>query len=145
MGHLPVQANHPENNAFDGSRHAANALLAELCALCGQEAASPPVLELQFGVIVTRTAVDAAGEACLTITARLPAPDHDGYAPQGANTRFGDLDCMWHGDEGCHMAVRRVALARLGDERSVMDAILETADMAQAWHASMALDQPPAC
>jgi hypothetical protein len=140
-----VQANHPENNEFDGSRHAANALLAELCALCGQQAASPPVLELQIGVIVTRTAVDAAGEGCLTITARLPASDQEGYAPQGEHTRFGDLDCMWHGDEGCHMAVRRVALVRLGDERSVMDAILETADMAQAWHASMALDPPPSC
>lgn len=131
---------------FDGSSQAANALLAELCALCGQDAASPPVLELQFGVIMTRTAVDAAAAGdWLTISARLPALGQDGYTPQGDKSRFDDLDCMWHADEGCHIAVRRVALARLGNERSVMDAILETADMAQAWHASMALDQPPAC
>ncbi|MGW8393197.1 hypothetical protein [Pseudoduganella sp. HUAS MS19] len=146
MGHLPVQADHPENKEFDGSSRAANALLAELCELCGQDAASPPVLELQFGLVLTRTAVDAAsGGGCLTISARLPALGQDGYAPQAGDSRFDGLDCMWHADEGCHIAMRRIALARLGDERSVMDAILETADMAQAWHASMALDRPPAC
>lgn len=146
MGHLPVQSERPENKEFDGSSQAANALLAELCALCGQDAASPPVLELQFGVVVTRTAVDAdPGGACLTISARLPAMGEDGYAPLGENARFDGLDCMWHADEGCHIAMRRVALVLLGDERGVMDAILETADMAQAWHASLALDQPPAC
>lgn len=141
-----MQADHPENEEFDGSSRAANALLAELCALCGQEAASPPVLELQFGVVATRTAVDAtAGEAWLTISARLPVQRQDRYLPQGSDARFDGLECMWHADEGCHVAVRRIALARLGDERSVMDAILETADMAQAWHASMALDRPAAC
>lgn len=141
-----MQAEHPESSEFDGSGQAANALLAELCALCGQDAASPPVLELQFGQVVTRTAVDcAAGGAWLNISARLPELGQDGYAPQGRNARFDGLDCMWHADEGCHIAVRRIALARLGDERSVMDAILETADMAQAWHASLTLDQPPAC
>lgn len=85
------------------------------------------------------------GGAWLNISARLPELGQDGYAPQGRNARFDGLDCMWHADEGCHIAVRRIALARLGDERSVMDAILETADMAQAWHASLTLDQPPAC
>lgn len=146
MGHSPVHAEHPEDKEFDGSSRAANALLAELCALCGQDAASPPVLELRFGLVVTRTAVDSTGrEAWLNISARLPALGEDGYAPQGGNARFDGLDCMWHADEGCHIALRRIALARLGDERSVMNAILETADMAQAWHASMALDRPAAC
>jgi hypothetical protein len=135
-----VQAEPAANGELDGSSQAANALLAELCVLSGQDAASPPVLELQFGVIVTHTAVeDGPAGPRLSISARLPADREYGYAPP---TRSNDLDCMWHADEGCHIAVRRIALSRLGDERSVMDAILETADMAQAWHASMAPDQP---
>ncbi|WP_051293506.1 hypothetical protein [Pseudoduganella violaceinigra] len=144
-----MQAEESENRELDGSSHAAKALLAELCALSGQVAASPPVLELQFGAVLTHTAVeDGPGGPCLSISARLPAQRGEGYAApawQGEGIRFGGLDCMWHADEGCHIAVRRIALARLGDERSLMDAILETADMAQAWHGSMALDQPPAC
>lgn len=114
--------------------------------MSGQDAAAQPNLELQFGAIVTRTAVEespAGGQ--LTISARLPALSGPDYAWRGEGAQFGELDCLWHADAGCHIAVRRIALARLGDERSLMDAILETADMAQAWYASMALDRPATC
>lgn len=144
MGHAIVQDS--ASRKLDGSSRAARLLLAELCALSGQDAAARPVLELQFGAVVTRTAVeDSPGGARLTISARLPAQRGQDYAWRGEGAQFGELDCMWHADEGCHIAVRRIALARLGDERSLMDAILETADMARAWHASMALDRPAAC
>lgn len=144
MGHKIVQDS--SSRKLDGSGRAARLLLAELCALSGQDAAAQPVLELQFGAVVTHTAVeDSPGGARLNISARLPAQRGHDYAWQGEGAQFGELDCMWHADEGCHVAVRRIALAGLGDERSLMDAILETADMAQAWHASMALDRPAAC
>jgi len=144
MGHSIVQDS--ASRKLDGSSRAARRLLAELCALSGQDAAPQPILELQFGAVVTRTAVEESPSgARLTISARLPAQCGQDYAWRGEGVQFGELDCLWHADEGCHIAVRKIALAGLGSERSLMDAILETADMAQAWHASMALDRPAAC
>jgi len=126
---------------LDGSPAAATRLLAQLAALAGQPCAGTPVLELMVGDIVTCTSV--AGEAaCLTVTARLPACGQYGYLPAGAalqETLGQDgIECRWHADEGCYVAVRSVPLAALPDERSLMDAILETADAACAWHAQLA-------
>ncbi|WP_256081748.1 hypothetical protein [Massilia sp. YIM B04103] len=137
----------PASRPLDGSRQALLQLLAELCALAGQDAAAPPVLELQLGAVVTRATVGAGpGGDCLHISVRLPRSPPSAYAAQARHSIGGDgFDCMWHADEGCHIVVRRMALAAFRDERSVMDAMLDTADLAQAWQAGMLLDQPAAC
>ncbi|QGZ42125.1 hypothetical protein IP92_05480 [Pseudoduganella flava] len=122
---------------LDGSAAAAVRALARLAALAGQPHAQTPVLELQVGDIVTRTCVDsqagAAGGAQLTVCAQLPPglpADGTVQAPYG-------IEGMWHADEGCHVALRRIPLAGLRSERALMDAVLETADAAQAWQAAL--------
>ena len=127
-----------EGAALDGSAAAAARLLAELAALAGQQCAGTPVLELMVGEIVTFASVASDG-ACLVVTARLPACGQAGYLPAAAafSERLGHdgIECRWHADEGCYVAVRSVPLKALPDERSLMDAILDTADAARAWHA----------
>jgi hypothetical protein len=127
--------------ALDGSAGAATRLLADLAALAGQHCAGTPVLELMVGDIVAFTSV-ASDAACLTVTARLPVDGHCGYLPAGAALRErlaqDGIECRWHADEGCYVAVRSVPLSALPDERSLMDAILDTVDAARAWHAQLA-------
>lgn len=121
--------------ALDGSAAAATRLLAQLAELSGQGCAGTPVLELLIGDIVTFTSV-ASEARCLIVTARLPACAHSGYMPASAalqeRLRTSHIECRWHADDGCYVALRSVPLAALPDERSLMDAILETADAASA-------------
>lgn len=127
--------------ALNGSPAAATRLLLDLAALAGQQSAGTPVLELMVGEIITFTSVSSE-TACLLVTARLPVAGKSGYLPAGAKLQEqlarNGIECRWHADEGCHVAVRSVPLAALPDERSLMDAILETADAARAWHAELA-------
>jgi hypothetical protein len=121
---------------LDGSVAAASRALERLAALAGQPHAGAPVLELQVGEIVTRACVDPAGDdgaAQLTVCAQLPPGvpvDSTVPAPQG-------IEGMWHADEGCHVALRRIPLASLRSERALLDAVLATADTAQAWQAAL--------
>jgi hypothetical protein len=43
------------------------------------------------------------------------------------------MEFLWDADDGRHIGLRLVPIASLPDERSVMDAIVETSDMAAAW------------
>ncbi|MBP0597326.1 hypothetical protein J8I26_04370 [Herbaspirillum sp. LeCh32-8] len=113
-------------------------LLLDLMRHCGQETATRPALELQLGEIVTRTSVEPAGaDLYLCVTATLPPAD----APAAAaallslpaaldKVAAGSCDFLWHADEGRYVLVRKVPLRLLTDERSVMDEILVTADLA---------------
>lgn len=136
-----------EGAALDGTPAAATRLLAELAALAGQQQGGTPVLELMVGEIVTFAAVDSAA-ACLTVTAHLPPCEQAGYLPAAAalQDRLGQhgIECRWHADEGCYVAVRSVPLSALRDERSLMDAILDTADAARDWHAQLEAGTGPA-
>jgi hypothetical protein len=136
-----------EGAALDGTPAAAARLLAELAELAGQQHAGTPVLELMVGEIVTFASV-AHDTASLTVTARLPPCGQSGYLPAGValQNRLGrdGIECRWHADEGCYVAVRSVALATLRDERSLMDAILDTADAARDWHAQLTAGRGPA-
>ena len=121
--------------ALDGSAADAMRCLRELAALAGQEG-DVPVLELQLGGILTRTAVHAGGGGWLVITAQAtgdgPAAP-DAPPPDALETgERGELEMLWDADQGGLMAVRRVALRDLPDEHSLMDAILVTADLAAA-------------
>lgn len=114
-------------------------LLKELIELTGQPAGEAPVLELQFGDILTRTVVQEQ-EGQLLIVALLPKSGDSTYlAPPGAATTMlskQQIHYLWDGDEGRHIGVRSVPVKALHDDRSVMDAILDTADQAAAWSAA---------
>ena len=114
---------------LDGSLARITALLRELIELTGHDEGGVPVLELQFGDILTRTALHALGQSYLVITAMLPTCGDGGYrAPHGQ-----DMEFLWDADEGRYIGLRMVPIGSLPDERSVMDAILATSDMASAW------------
>lgn len=114
---------------LDGSLARITALLRELIELTGHDVDDVPVLELQFGDILTRTASHPLDRNYLVITVMLPkCGDGGGPVPQRR-----DMEFLWDADDGRHIGLRMVPIGSLPDERSVMDAILETSDMAAAW------------
>jgi hypothetical protein len=116
---------------LDGSLSQVAALLRELIQLTGHDGDDVPVLELQFGDILTRTALHALDQNYLVITAMLPKfGDGDGARPAPPGR---DMEFLWDADEGRYVALRMVPIRSLPDERSVMDAILATSDLASAW------------
>ncbi|WP_143133363.1 hypothetical protein [Pseudoduganella namucuonensis] len=123
-------------------------LLRELVELTGEEAGPVPMLELQFGDILTRTTVQASDGNYLVITAMLPQCGEEGYVAQasevGSTLAAQGMEYLWHADEGRHIGVRRVPLTELTDERGVMDAILTTSDQAAAWFSTRCGGKPPA-
>lgn len=129
------------SGTLDGSLAQVTRLLRELIELTGEQAQDVPVLELQLGNILTRTTVLAADANYLLITAFMPKSRTAGYVSQAGETVSSQaaegIEYLWHADEGRHMGVRKVPLKDLADERSVMDAILTTSDMAAAWFSAL--------
>jgi hypothetical protein len=125
------------SGALDGSVAQVTRLLRELIEMTGEPAQDVPVLELQLGEILTRTTVQEADGSYLLITALLPPCRADGYIAQASTAvsmqAAQGIEYLWHADEGRHIGVRRVPIAGLADERSLMDAILATSDQAAAW------------
>ncbi|WP_252716965.1 hypothetical protein [Herbaspirillum sp. B65] len=115
-------------------------LLRELIGLTGQPDATVATLELQLGEIFTRTLIDPeTPDRHLAITALLPRCEQPHYLPRmfsppGAPPLPPQTDFLWHADQGCYIVVQRIAVAELPDERSIMDAILVTADIARDYH-----------
>lgn len=130
-----------ENGTLNGSVAQVTRLLRELVEMTGEHAQDVPVLELQLGDILTRTTLLAADGNYLLITAFMPKIRTAGYVSQASEAvslqAAEGIEYLWHADEGRHMGVRKVPLKDLPDERSVMDAILTTSDMAAAWFASL--------
>ena len=129
---------------LDGSLSRITALLRELIEMTGNDAGGVPVLELQFGNILTRTTLHALDRNALLITAILPTCSDRGPVclPAGAYPALHgqDMEFLWHADDGRYIGLRMVPIGSLPDERSVMDAILEAADQASAW---MEARRPP--
>jgi len=121
-------------------------LLLDLMQYCDQQTAARPALELQIGEIFTRTSVEPAGvDLYLCVTATLPpvgAPATALLTPPAAleAAPINSLDFLWHADEGRYVLVRKVPLRMLTDERSVMDEILATADLAASCAQEIAAD-----
>jgi hypothetical protein len=122
---------------LDGSLARITALLRELIGMTGQDEGDVPVLELQFGDILTRTTLHALDRNYLLVTAILPkcgdsrhvcVPSGTVPVPHGQ-----DMEFLWHADDGRYVGLRMVPIGSLPDERSVMDAILATSDKASAW------------
>lgn len=128
------------NGTLNGSVTQVTSLLRDLVQLSGQEAQDVPVLELQLGEILTRTAVQTIDRNYLLITAYMPKCRRSHYVSQVNSAAFsrseGGIEYLWHVDEGRHIGVRKVPVTELSDERSVMDAILTTSDQAAAWFSS---------
>jgi hypothetical protein len=104
------------------------------------------VLELQFGEILTKTTVQTADNSYLLVTAYLPKCRSSNYlshaiAATSLPTAEG-IHYLWHADEGRHIGVRQILVANLPDERSVMDAIMTTADLAGAWFSANRRSKP---
>jgi hypothetical protein len=128
------------SGTLDGSPTQLTRFLRELIAMTGQTADGVPVLELKLDDIVTRTTVQAADGNFLLISALLPKSRRAGYAPQSSEElsmrATQGIEYLWHAEAGRYIGVRKVPIANLPDERSVMDAILTTSDRAAAWFAS---------
>src|SRR6478736_5356057 len=106
-------------------------VLSELVELAGQgnQEYTGPMLELQFDDILTRTSFIEDGEIpLLSIAAFLPRTtrplEEVSLKPE---------KMLWDAGEGKYVMLRHVPAAVLGDERGVMDAILDTYDQAKAW------------
>lgn len=130
------------SGALDGTIAGLNRFLRELVEITGQNDGvhAVPVLELQFGDILTTTSLSTAdGAACLSITALLPRQAQaDSSLLSSAQSAVPSgvapgCEFLWHADEGRHVVVRKIPIAELPDERSVMDAIMDTSDQAAAW------------
>jgi hypothetical protein len=134
---------------LDGSMEAMRACLEALAALTCQSdsASSAPILEFRFGDIVTMTSLLSINEQWyLSITALLPRFASDVTQSTAHLTTSAIIESarsiLWHADKGCHVIVRKFLVSVFADERSVLDAIADTADEAAAWQESYHGDVP---
>lgn len=132
-----TEQNGEQNGELNGNPSKVNAFVRELIEMTGQLDAAPDVLELQFGDVLTRTSVQIAEFSWLVTMAFLPKCGDSQFMPQAAMVLSlpvgGNLELFWHADEGRYVGIRRTLVSELPDERSVMDAILATAEDAAAW------------
>ncbi len=125
---------------LDGTLAGMRQFLREMVDLAEQteRAHTAPVLELQFGVIGTRTTVTAP--ASLTIIARLPPsaqlPYHSWPSLALKTAAQGATELLWQADSGNYVAIRTLPIASFADEAGVFDAIMALADEAQACYAA---------
>lgn len=113
-------------------------MLHELAQLTGAEVdPADPVLTMEFDRIVTLSRVTPGDSgALLTVSALLP-PAAQPPAPTLtlADGVIGpDSALLWDHNGGRHVIVRWLPAAGLGDERALLDAIMETSDRARSWH-----------
>lgn len=132
------------SGALDGSVEAVDRFLRDMTALADQKVNAVPVLELQIGEILAKTSVKtSAGCHYLLVTAFLPSCGQSYCWPGSSPTlgaqaaSVGHTEFLWHADEGRYIAMNKIPISALHDERSLMDAILTTCDEADAWLSSV--------
>lgn len=133
----------PLDPVLDGSATAMLRCLSQLSACVAADRPSLPILELQFGDIVTVTTLSQTDHAPHLVIAvllpRTPMPQFcDSY-----DAHWGDL--LWDADEGRHVVLRSLALSALPDERSVLDAIMDSKDAASGWLRRLGRPDPDSC
>ena len=109
-------------DCIDGTQEGLRRFLAEMAQLSG---AGGEVLTLQLEDIVASAML--AAEGGLTIAAQMPrsvSPGMRKMAPAGC-------ELAWHAELGCEVLVRHLPLAALRSEPDVLDAIMDTADLAR--------------
>jgi hypothetical protein len=130
---------------LDGSAASMHRLLGELVSLAGQadESHTAPVLELQFGDLITRTSIRQRDDVdYVVVVVELPKLDNAALMT-GASSASGifqadegDAEMLWHAEKGRHVVVRHIPVAVFPDEASVFDAIMDSADRVSAWLAA---------
>lgn len=134
------------SGTLDGSFAAINQFLLQLVEMTGQgtRTEKAPVLELQFGGILTVTSLSTwNGIACLSIAALLPVDEKIDFFLQAsvlASASFcavPDCEFLWQADENRCVVLCKIAISDLPDERSVMDAIMDTSDHAERWFSTL--------
>lgn len=132
-----------DTERLDGRVAGLRRLLSEMAALMVDTACEDgePILTLQFGEIVTKTAISTfPGPSVLVVTALLPSgPQQWLTCPASQEPEAGEL--LWDSDGGRPVLVRHIRIESLGTERAALDAILDTVDRAEAW---LSLHVPPA-
>jgi len=113
----------PGPDCIDGTQEGLRLFLADMAQLTG---ADGEVLTLIFDDIVA-TAMPAE-QGGLTITAQMPRS----ALVRMARTAPAGCELAWHADLGCEVLVRHLALAALRSEPDVLDALMDTADLARA-------------
>lgn len=130
---------------LDGSAGSMHRLLGELVSLAGQddESHTAPVLELQFGDLLTRTSIRKRDDVeYVVVVVELPRLDNAALPSGAANASGifpadeGDVEMLWHAEKGRHVVVRHIPVAVFPDETSVFDAIMDSADRVSAWLAA---------
>ena len=115
-------------------------MLYELAQLTGADVdPAQPILTMEFDSIVTLSRVapdERGGQALLTVSALLPPAAHP---PAPALTLADDVigpgsALLWDHNGQRHVIVRWTPAAALADERSLLDTIMATGDLARAWY-----------
>ncbi len=121
---------------FGGSASAVLRCLRELVALTGQDRTdAPPVLELQFGDILTLTSLAFdAPQPFLCVSVYLPrCALVAAAAPPLASPAYPGGEWLWDASEGRYIILHSIEIGQLADEPGLLDAILAAKDRAGAW------------
>lgn len=132
------------SDGLTGTPAELRALFRELVELTDQidPESAVPILELQFDDIFTSAwfPEDSALQ-CMCIAVLLPRHTQSSCLPIGCalplipKPPLKKDALLWHADEGCYVIMFHVPIADLSDERSMLDAMLDAAEQAKAWHA----------
>jgi hypothetical protein len=141
MGSI-LQHNLDTTVKLDGSVSCVKRLLQELVELAGQDdyIDATPVLELQFGEVLTRTTLSVKrGIQCLSVVAELPRTEKLNYLSPPSRLLDSSLvsdsetELLWHADEGRYAVVSNTPISEIAEDVSVLDTILDTSEQARAW------------
>jgi hypothetical protein len=136
---------------LDGSATGMKRLLRELVELAGQldDVQAAPVLELQFGEVLTKTTVSVSrGVQCLSISALLPKSEESTHLSGSSRllasspASESETELLWHADEGRYVVVCNTPISELPEDISVLDTILDTSEQARAWFSVVSACSP---
>lgn len=135
---------------LDGSAAGMKRLLQELVELAGQvNDVQTPVLELQFGDVLTKTTVSVSrGIQCLSVIALLPRTEKLNHLSPSSRllasspTSERETELLWHADEGRYVVVCNTPISDLPEDVSVLDTILDTSEQARAWYSVVSACAP---
>jgi hypothetical protein len=145
-----VQQNIPDAPAPRNRAAGIRWLLQELVDLAGQhdDVNAMPVLELQFGAVLTRTTLAVNdGIQCLSVVAELPMTERIGAAqqpsrPLPSSTRQQRTELLWQAHASRYVVVSTTPVSTLPEDTGVLDAILDTSEYARAWYSVVTASAP---
>jgi hypothetical protein len=130
------------NGKLDGTAEGMKRLLEELVELAGQndQSQSSPVLELQFGDVLTKTTLSVRrGVQCLSVRALLPRIEESHFMSRSSRllastpASESETELRWHAGEGRYVVDCNTPISELPRDASVLDTIIDTSEQARAW------------